>query len=222
MNRRAPLIAAIVFVVLAILLVVFLVMPKIGDVGEAEDQLDTARAEQLALQTELSGLQESAEDAARLRGELARARRAVPPVADLPGLINELQTAADVAGVDFFSISPGAPALATGASATEIPTQIQVIGGFFPVDEFLFRLETLPRASKVATITVAEGPDGLPQIDIQLDVRFFTSDLEAGPGAAVPIAPEPAAPEPTPETSPGASPAPGESPATIPSPTTGV
>ena len=224
MNRRAPLIAAIVFVVLAILLVVFVVMPKMGDVGEAEDRLADAETQQLSLQTELSRLQESAEDAPRLRAELARARRAVPPVADLPGLINELQTAADVAGVDFFSIAPGGPQAATGAAATEIPATIQVIGGFFPVDEFLFRLETLPRSAKVVSIALAEGPDGAPQVDVQLDVRFYTSDLEAGPGAAIPLAPPAAAPaaSPGPEASPGASPAPAESPATIPSPTPGA
>ena len=224
MSRRAPLITMVVFVLVAILMVVFLVTPKIGDVGDAEDQLDVARSEELTLQTELSRLRESAEDAARLRAELARARRAVPPVSDLPGLINELQTAADVAGVDFFSIAPAAPLPATGAAATEIPTSIQVIGGFFPVDEFLFRLETLPRSSKVVSVSLAAGPDGLPQVDVQLDVRFFTTDLEAGPGAPAPLAGEPGAPEaePTPETSPVESPAPDESPTTIPSPTTGA
>jgi Tfp pilus assembly protein PilO len=223
-SRRAPLIAVIAFVLLAILMVMFVVMPKIGEIGEAEDQLEAAETEQLKLQTELSRLQESAEDAPRLRAELARARRAVPPVADLPGLINELQTAADVAGVDFFSISPGAPQPAVGASASEIPASIQVIGGFFPVDEFLFRLETLPRSSKVITLTLGEGPDGAPQVDVQLDVRFFTTDLQAGPGAPIPLAGEPGAPEaePTPEASPGETPAPDESPATIPSPTTGA
>ena len=219
MNRRTPLIAIAIFLVLAILMVVFLVLPKMSDVGEAEDTLAEAESQEIVLQAELGRLRESAEEAARLRAELARARRAVPPVADLPGLINELQTTADVAGVDFFSIAPGAPLVAQGASATEIPAQIQVIGGFFAIDEFLFRLETMPRASKVVTITVAEGATGLPEIDVSLDVRFYTTDLEAGPGAPVPLAPSPEA---VPSPSPGASPAPGETPATIPSPTPGA
>jgi Tfp pilus assembly protein PilO len=217
MNRRAPLIVAAIFFLLAIVVVVFMVLPKMGDVKDAEQALEEARDQEFALQAELSRLQESAENAPRLRSELARARRAVPPVADLPGLINELQTAADVAGVDFFAIAPGAPAAAAGATATEIPATIQVIGGFFPVDEFLFRLETLPRSSKVVTITVAEGTEGLPQIDVQLDIRFYTTDLEAGPGAPVPVAPEP-----SPEATPTPTTAPEESPTTIPSPTTGV
>jgi Tfp pilus assembly protein PilO len=220
-NRRAPLIAGVVFALLVVLAVVFLVIPKMGDVGDAETRLEETRDREFALQAELARLQESAEDAAQLRSELARSRRAVPPVADLPGLINELQTAADVAGVDFFSISPTAPTLAEGVQATEIPANIQVIGGFFPVDEFLFRLETLPRSSKVVTIGLAEGPDGAPQVDVQLDVRFYTTDLEAGPGAPAPAAPGPQT-GPAASPSPGATPSPTTSPTTIPSPTAGA
>ncbi|HEX5949342.1 MAG TPA: type 4a pilus biogenesis protein PilO, partial [Actinomycetota bacterium] len=143
MNRRAPLIAGLIFLVLALAAVFLLVLPKINDVGEAEDRLERAEQDEVALQAELSRLQEAAENAPELRRELARFRRAVPPVADLPGLINLLQTAADTAGVDFFSIAPGAPVAAPQGGAAEIPASIQVVGGFFPVDEFLFRLETL-------------------------------------------------------------------------------
>jgi Tfp pilus assembly protein PilO len=209
-NRRAPLIAGLIIFVLALAAVFFLVLPKISEVGEAEDRLEQVEQDEVALQTELSRLQEAAENAPQLRRELARFRRAVPPVADLPGLINLLQTAADTSGVDFFSIAPGAPVAAPQGGAAEIPASIQVIGGFFPVDEFLFRLETLQRASKVPTITVSEGPDGLPQIQIQLEVRFFTTDAAAGPGA-VPAAP---VASPSPGASPGATPSPEASPTT--------
>jgi Tfp pilus assembly protein PilO len=204
MSRRAPLIVGIVFAVLAILVIVFLVMPKRGEISDAEGRLESAQAQQLSLEAELARLQEAEEDAGQLRRELARFRRAVPPVADLPGLINQLQTAADVAGVDFFSFAPGQPEV-TGGQATEIPAQIQVIGGFFPIDSFLAGLETLPRSSKALTITVAAGPAGLPQVDVRLDVRFYTTDLEAGPGA-------PAATAPGTQTGPAASPSPGASP----------
>ena len=209
MNRRAPLIAGLVFVVLAVAAVLLLVMPKMSDVGEAQDRLEGFEQDEVALQAELSRLQEAAENAPQLRRELAKFRRAVPPVADLPGLINLLQTAADTAGVDFFSIAPGTPVVASQGAA-EVPATIQVVGGFFPVDEFLFRLETLQRASKVPTVTVAEGPDGLPQINVQLEVRFFTTDVEAGPGAAPP-APA-ASPAPGTSPAPGSSPSPGTSP----------
>jgi hypothetical protein len=97
-------------------------------------------------------------------------------------------------------------------SAAEVPAQIQVVGGFFPVDEFLFRLETLQRASKVTTVAVSEGPEGLPQLQVTLDARFYTTDIDAGPGAAPP-APSGGEETATASPSPAASPAPGTSPA---------
>ncbi len=219
MTRRGPLVVGIVFALVGLIAIFFLVLPKRGEVREAEDDLAVEQQEEQPLRTELARLQEVSEDAASLRRELARFQRAVPPVADLPGLINDLQTAADVAGVEFFQIDPAPPASSPTGQATEIPATIRIIGGFFPVDEFLFRLETLPRAAKVTAVTLGAGPEGAPQVDVQLEVRFFTTDLEAGPGAPVPEAPGPS-PEPTP--SPVISPPQGESPTTIPSPTTGA
>ena len=208
--RRGPVIVGIVFAVLALLAIFFLVLPKMSEVTEAEDRLLAEEDRQLPLETELARLRDAAEDAPALRRELARFQRAVPPVADLPGLINDLQTAADVAGVDFFQIDPGTPTPSVSGQASDIPAGIRVTGGFFPVDEFLFRLETLPRAAKVLNFTMTEGPDGLPQVDVQLQVQFFTTDLQAGPGAPVPEPP----PEPEAEASPTPleSPPPGETP----------
>ena len=206
MSRRAPLIAGAVFLVLALVLFFFLIYPTFSDIGDTQDQLEEAQNEEVLLQGELARLQEAQEDLPRLQRQLARFRRAVPPVADLPGLINQLQTTADVAGVDFFAISPGEPLPVAGAQVSEVPAEVQVIGSFFPVDEFLFRLETGHRASKVIEITVAEGPEGLPQISVTMDVRFYTTDSDAGPGASVP---EPPAPSPSPTTSPTESPSPG-------------
>ena len=219
MNRRGPLVVGIVFGVVTLLAIFFLVLPKMSDVTEAEDRLAVEQAKQLPLQTELRRLQDAEDDAASLRRELARFQRAVPPVADLPGLINDLQTAADVAGVDFFQIDPGTPTPSASGQASEIPATIRVIGGFFPVDEFLFRLETLPRAAKVTTVTVAEGPESAPQVDVQLAVLFYTTDLQAGPGAPVPEAPGGVEPEPDESPEPLESPPPGETP---PSPSPGA
>lgn len=219
MNRRGPLVVGIVFGVIILLAIFFLVLPKVSDVGEAEDRLAAEEAKELPLQTELARLRDASDDAASLRRELARFQRAVPPVADLPGLINDLQTAADVAGVDFFQIDPGTPAPSTTGQASEIPASIRVIGGYFPIDEFLFRLETLPRAAKVISVSVSEGPESAPQVDVQLEVRFFTTDLQAGPGAPVPEAPGGAEEDTEESPAPLESPPPGETP---PSPTPGA
>lgn len=224
MNRRAPIIAGVAAFLVAVLVFVFLVFPKFGQIDEAETELRQAQQRELTLEAELARLRAAAENLPQLQRQLARFRRAVPPVADLPGLINTLQDAANLAGVDFFSIAPAQPVAAAEAGATEIPASIQVIGTFFPVDEFLFRLETLKRASEVDSIQVTEGPDGLPQISVLMQVTFFTTDPDAGPGAP-PEAPGGAEVSPAPGASPtpGATPSPGTTPppATTPSPAGG-
>jgi Tfp pilus assembly protein PilO len=208
---RATWIAAGVTLLIAVALVMFLVLPKMNDVDEARATLQEAEEQELILSTELSRLQAVAEEAQSLRREAAEFRRQVPEAADLPGLINILQDAADRAEVDFFSVAPGEPAPTTEGTASEIPAQIQVIGSFFAVDEFLVSLETLERASKVLTLTVAAGPEGLPQLSVDLDTRFFTTDVSSGPGAT-----EGGAPTPGETTAPaaGTSPAPATSPPT--------
>lgn len=208
MSRRGPIIVLAISVLLAILLFVFLVMPKMREVSRTEESVEQARAEELSLRAELARLEGVREDARRIRRQVARFRRAVPPVADLPGLINALQDAADVSDVDFFSVSPGVPVAFPQIAASEIPAEIQVIGGFFQVDEFLFRLETMNRAAKVISVSVGPGPDSLPQIQVAMSVEFYTTDTTAGPGTA----PAELEVEPSPDASPTPSPTPTASP----------
>ncbi len=184
MSRRAPIIVGVAFVLVAGMAVAFLVAPKAREVREARDRLQESEAQELVLEARLSMLEEAAEDAPLYEKRLERFQESVPAEAQLPDLINMLQDAADGAEVDFFAITPGTPAVVPQGGAAEIPSQIQVIGSFHPVDQFLYRLETLERVSKVVAMEVAAGPDGLPQIDMKLEARFFTMDLAAGPGAA--------------------------------------
>ena len=64
-------------------------------------------------------------------------------------------------------------------------------GGYFAIDEFLFLLETLPRAAKVTTLAVTPAAAGGTEattttststLQLQITVEFYTTDLSAGPG----------------------------------------
>lgn len=48
-NKRAPILAGIGVAILALLLILFLVLPKMGEVGEAQDELSTAQGEEQTL-----------------------------------------------------------------------------------------------------------------------------------------------------------------------------
>jgi hypothetical protein len=107
------------------------------------------------------------------------------------------------------SVAPGTPAETIPGIST-IPTQINVLGSFFSVEEYLFKLETLPRALRVTAITVGTGGTVPGQLQLTMTGEVYTTDTSAGPGsvpgstAATPT-PVPGA---TTGTSPGATTAP--------------
>jgi Tfp pilus assembly protein PilO len=179
--KRAPLIAALASAVVIILMIAVLILPKASQVRSKQGEVATAEQQQATLRLQLQQLQAAAKDAPRDRKKLAKLQGSIPPTADLPGLIRLLNSAADQAGVDFMTVSPGQPTLMASGGASVIPTQITVGGGFFAIDQYLFRLETLPRAARVNSVQVS--PQGWPKLSLSLSVEFFTTDLSAGPGS---------------------------------------
>jgi Tfp pilus assembly protein PilO len=192
-GRRAPLLAGAAVAVVVILVVMFLVLPKMGEVGEAEKALQAAEDQEVTLQAQLGVLQEAQADAPETEREIAVIEDQVPPTTDLPALFRLLQSAADRAALDFFSFSPGTPVLATTGGHSILAATITVNGGYFAIDEFLFLLETLPRAAKVTSITLAPGgattdEAGTPttttsSLQMTANVEFYTTDTSAGPGS---------------------------------------
>jgi Tfp pilus assembly protein PilO len=188
-GRRAPLIAGAVAIVVAILAVMLLVLPKMGQVSEAQDELQAAQDQELALEAQLRSLEEAQAQAPETERQIALIEDQVPPTADLPTLFRLLDSAADRSAVDFFSFTPGSPITDPTAQFSTISSQVTVTGGYFALDEFLFLMETLPRAAKVVSIAVA--PSAAPEtattsttsLQLQATVEFYTTDTSAGPGS---------------------------------------
>jgi len=183
MSRRGPLIAAGAALLAAVLVVVALLLPRASAVNKKEKELTQAHQQQGQLEAQLQQLKQARRDARQVERKLAHLETRIPPTAELPALIRFLQRAADASAVDFVSISPSTPANTLGQQISTIPTQVQVAGTFFSVEEFLFKLETLPRAVKVTQIQVGPGPNGLPQLQITMTAEVYTTDASAGPGS---------------------------------------
>lgn len=190
MNRRAPIIAGVISAAVALLAVVLLVLPKMGDVSTTEEELQSAEDQEVALAAQLDALQDAEAAAPKTEQEIGAIEEQVPPTAELPSLFRLLQGAADRSAVDFFSFSPGTPAPNAGGTYSSIASQVTVSGGYFAIDEFLFLLETLPRAAKVTTLAVT--PSGAStggttlstsNLQLQVTVEFYTTDVSAGPGS---------------------------------------
>ena len=191
MNKRAPIIAGVVVLLVALVAVFLLVLPKMGEVGTTEDELQAAEDQEVNLAAQLNALEDAQAAAPQTEQEIAAIEAQIPPVADLPSLFRLLQGAADRSAVDFFSFTPGTPVVNAAGTYSTIASQVTVSGGYFAIDEFLFLLETLPRAAKVTTLAVT--PSGAAagettttstsSLQLQLTVEFFTTDTSAGPGS---------------------------------------
>ncbi len=191
MNRREPLIAGAIALLVALLAVFLLVLPKMGEVSETQDQLEAAEDQETTLAARLNSLQDAQAAAPETQQEIAALEAQVPTTADLPTLFRLIQSAADRAAVDFFSFTPGAPVADPTSRYSTIASQITVTGGYFALDEFLFSLETLQRAAKVTTLAitpaVAGGEPGTAtstsSLQMRITVEFYTTDTSAGPGS---------------------------------------
>jgi Tfp pilus assembly protein PilO len=199
-GRRAPIIAGVAVGFVALVTVMFLVLPKMRAVSSAQESLADAQDEQSSLQSQLQSLQDAQAAAPETQRQISAVEDQVPPVADLPELFLQMTAAADRSAVDFFSFSPGTPAADASGTFSTLTSQITVTGGYFAVDEFLFLLETLPRAAKVTSITLAPGggagttttagtttvtePTAAPsELSLAATVEFYTTDTSAGPGS---------------------------------------
>ena len=192
MNRRGPLIAGIAAGVLALLMIFFLVLPKMNDVSQAQDELTTAEEQEQELQLELSQLEADKEEAPAANQEIRQIDNQIPPTVDQEGMLLLLDGAATRAGTDFFSVAPGTPTAAGVYSV--IPTTVNVTGTYFALEEFLYNVETLPRAAKVLSLSLAPGGGGasdttttttttttVSELSMQLTMEFYTTDTSAGP-----------------------------------------
>ena len=189
MNRRALIIAGAI-VLVGLLAVFLMVLPKMSEVGETEDQLRQAQDQEINLAAQLNALEDAQAAAPETELEIAAIDAQVPQTADLPRLFRQLQGAADRAAVDFFSFTPGTPVPNLSGSYSTIASQITVSGGYFAIDQFLFLLETLQRAAKVTTLAVTPSAGGeettttsTSTLQLQITVDFYTTDSSAGPGS---------------------------------------
>ncbi len=183
-SRRAPLLAAIGVGVIGLLVVLFLVLPKLGQVSEAETALSQEEATEQTLLSEKQALEGARDRESQNRQIIKEVDRRIPPVADLPGLILLLENAAVQSGIDVLSLSPSTPTEGTGGFSV-IAVSISAEGTYFDVTEFLYKIETLPRASKALSVSLSPGESvgGIPTLSASVSIELYTSDISAGPGS---------------------------------------
>ncbi len=186
-SRRAPLLAGIGVAVVAILFLVVLVLPKMKQVTAAEEDLTAAEAEQQTLESRLQVLEDTRDQAPEFEAIIEEAQNQIPPTAEESSLLLLIQGAATEAGMDLLSLTPGVPTFDDQKGLSVIVVNVNAEGIYFDVVDFMYNIETLPRAAVVTSLSLSPGDtdaSGVPRLTATATIELFTTDTSAGPGSA--------------------------------------
>jgi Tfp pilus assembly protein PilO len=187
-NPRAPLFAAVGAALIAIVLVLLFLLPKMGQVSTAKEDLATAQAQQQTLEVQKNSLEDLQAQAGANRKIIDDVNNKIPPTADEPGLIQLLNKAAISSGLDLATMAPSPPTFDSTTGLSTIIVSMSAQGTYNEVTEFTYRIETLPRAAKITSIALvpAGATDALGNqlLSLTAQLEAYTSDTSAGPGSS--------------------------------------
>lgn len=187
MNRRLLLAGLVCAAVLGAWFVLVWT-PKGTELADARARSEAAEVEAANLELRLAALLDAKNDAAQLASTAERLEDAVPRDAAMARFILAANEAADRAGVNFLSMSPAPPAASTTPGvAAEIGLNLQVVGGYFRMLDYLDLMQSLPRIVVFDNINVTPaGSEAAPNdLAVSLTGRLFMSEPPPPPGAAL-------------------------------------
>jgi Tfp pilus assembly protein PilO len=175
MTRRKELILAGVGVLLVLVAAtLLLVRPTRQATAEARAERDTAVSESQALRDQIKALEALKPNEAELRAKASLAKAEFPATPALPALVDALQEAASLSGVDLGTVAPSTPAASTASPLlAEITTTVNVSGGYFEIQDFLVRLENLVKGT---------GPGRIEPRSVLIESVNLTSASEGATG----------------------------------------
>ena len=185
-GKRGPLIVGVAVAVVVLLVAFFFVLPKMGQVKDAKASLQDAQAQQGTLGSQLAALKQSQTDAPKNREIIRKVQNAIPSTVDQQGFMLLIQNAAVQSSIDLVTITPTTPVYDPASGLSTVTNSLSVAGNYFALTEFIFEIETLPRASKITSIAITPSPSDTNQslLTLTASVDMFTSDSSAGPGSA--------------------------------------
>ena len=199
MKKQMPLwpVVAGAVVILAVVAYFVLIRPKRAEAGRLADQI--AQLETDVQAAKLAARPKEASTKLQV-ADLFELAKAMPDRDDMPGIILELNSVAQSAGVRFKAIAPQNPVAQEGYRS--IPISLTFVGNYYDLTDFLFRLRNLVtvddgRLSSGGRFFTLDQLDlheaGLPEIEALLVVSAYTYDPNAHSTVPVPVAPPPTA-----------------------------
>ncbi len=196
-GREIYIIAGVVAVILIVAWYFLLLSPKMSEKSDLQTQIDSQQTALATAQQEVVRLESYKKTAPQSRAEIVRLGKMLPQSEGIPSLIIELTRTADASGVDLTTITRGATALGTPYGVQGVT--ITVIGRFFDVEDFVYRLENYVafrnesfrvtgRLIDIASVTIQAGgptPTGsAPPVTANISLNAYLWALPAAAPAA--------------------------------------
>ena len=187
MTRRRELVLAVAGALLALAAgVLLLVRPKQQATAAARDDRVAAVAESQTLRDQIKALEALKPKEAELRAKAGLAKAEFPATPALPALVDALQDAASLSGVDLGTVAPSTPQTSTASPLlAEITTTVNVTGGYFEIQDFLVRVENLvkgtdpgriePRSVLIESVNLASADESATGDSAQATADASTS-----------------------------------------------
>jgi Tfp pilus assembly protein PilO len=197
-GREIYIIAAVVAVILIVAWYFLLLSPRVSEKSDLQSQIDSQQTALTTAQQEVVRLESYKKTAPQSRAEIVRLGKMLPQTEGIPSLIIELTRTADASGVDLTSIARGATAPGTPYGVQGVT--IQVIGRFFDVEDFIYRLENYVafrnesfrvtgRLIDIANVTIQAGGapatgGSTPPVTVSITLNAYLGALPAAAPAA--------------------------------------
>jgi Tfp pilus assembly protein PilO len=138
-GREIYIIAGVLAVVVAVAWFFLLFHPLQKKLSDLDATIGTKTTQVTQLQGQYGQLLPNKNAAPQNRADLVTLSKVIPGEVGVPSLIWELTATAADSGVDLQSITPGVPVAGTPFSVQ--PLTISVVGKYFDVEDFLYRVE---------------------------------------------------------------------------------
>jgi Tfp pilus assembly protein PilO len=169
------LLGALICVVILVLGLFMVVFPQRNKISKVETEVDNTEASIQQEQNRLSQLKQYEKDPEQFIRQIEVLKERIPERVELADIIQQIDHAAEEAGLDFFSFTPQAPVISENFYVVTCSTVFY--GRYFNLIEFFNHIERLPRSVKVVLLDIAASDDGLPYLEINITFRaFFTTD----------------------------------------------
>jgi Tfp pilus assembly protein PilO len=180
-----------------------LISPRRADAADIRLQVDKADAQAATLNVEISQLKVDFADLPKQKAKLKAIKKQLPPGANIPALVRQLQNLAAQSGLSLDSIAPGAPTVvlpadvvappattAPGAGAlVAVPMTVTLTGDYFEASLFVKRLQTKIQRSYLIT-----GFSAIPaEIEATVAPAPVVPVIPTATGTAAPVVPVPTA-----------------------------